>query len=313
MSHSLSTQLIQNLYAKRDLLKKHDEEHKKIRTALLILGGGMRGASGGGILTSLHDLGLGNVFDVVIGISTGAPLGAYFLGGHAQTMLGTSIFYVDLPPRFIKYSRKPVVDIDFIESIFRSGPKKLDVEAILAHRSDFFIGVTDSQTSEGILLDAKNASPDMITAIKASTAMPGLYGHTINVNGHSCIDGGIGIPFPTNKLIENFRPTDLLIIANQSERRMRREKQPFLEKLLAPLVLRDSPARVTQLMLRSRTRYRESLEYLQSQQDINWGILWAPDDGTHFLTRDPHKLRALAQISAQQTLEIFWKSKTEAK
>ena len=50
--------------------------------ALVVEGGGMRGAVSGGALQALHDLGLRDAFDVVYGSSAGAMNATYFLAGQ---------------------------------------------------------------------------------------------------------------------------------------------------------------------------------------------------------------------------------------
>ena len=55
------------------------------RIVLFILPEAMRGAYGGRQVTALHDAGLTDGFTAVIGISTGAPTGAYLLAGNPRT------------------------------------------------------------------------------------------------------------------------------------------------------------------------------------------------------------------------------------
>ena len=306
------SRVVKNLLRKRDLLLQRDPAHEQIRTALVILGGGMRGASGGGIGIAFHALGLGDVFDVVVGVSTGAPVAAYFLAGPKQMALGASIYYQDLPPRFIRYCRRPIVDIDFLESVFRTGSKKLDVGSIRKHRSKFYVAVTKTSSGEGVLLNAKRIS-DLVTVIKASTALPGLYGRSVSVNDELFIDGGVGNPFPAREVVERFRPTDLLVIANHPLRAMRGDGHLLVERILAPLLLRNTPPRVKKATLNRQYRFREAYKFLESTVDLNWGILYSPDDGTHLLTRDSSKLRMLARASAQNLLKVFGEQTMQVK
>lgn len=69
------SKLIQNLLLKNELLRNGDKKHEGIRTALLILSGANLGAYGNGTTIALHLLGLADVFDVVVGVSTGAGIG----------------------------------------------------------------------------------------------------------------------------------------------------------------------------------------------------------------------------------------------
>ena len=169
-----NSQVVKNLFLKRDLLRQGDPKHEQIRPALLICGGGMRGVYGAGVVMALHQLGLADCFDVVVGISTGAAIGGYFLAGEEQSQLGTSIYYNECLNGFINFWRWPIIDIDYLEKVFRDGPKKLNDETILKHRSKFFVGVTDWDTGEGCFLEAGRV-PDPITAIKASLAVTELY------------------------------------------------------------------------------------------------------------------------------------------
>lgn len=301
---SPSSKFIQNLYKKRDFLLKNDKRHKNIKTVLLILGGGMRGVSGGGVVNAFHSLGLNDVFDVVIGVSTGAPIGAYYLAGAEQSAIGTSIYYKDLPPRFIKYGRTPIIDVDFLESIFRIGPKKLDIDAIHSHRSKFFVAATDAQKGESVLLNAKTV-PDMITAIKASTAIIGLYNKEVYIDGRAYIDGMVGDSFPIKKIINDFNPTDLLIIANRPAYDYKKSGQSILKSAFERFALRNTPKHLRQSFLNRHFHYQETFNYLKSRHDFNFGILWAPNSSTHSLTRNSSKLRALAEASAKKTLAHF--------
>ena len=61
--------------------------------ALVVEGGGMRGAVSGGGLQALHDLGLRDAFDVVYGSSAGAINATYFLSGQRD---GVDIYPVRL-------------------------------------------------------------------------------------------------------------------------------------------------------------------------------------------------------------------------
>ena len=69
------SELVQNLILKNKLLRNGDKKHEDISTVLLILSGANLGAYGAGAAIALHLLGLADVFDVVVGVSTGAAIG----------------------------------------------------------------------------------------------------------------------------------------------------------------------------------------------------------------------------------------------
>jgi len=59
------------------------------------------------------------------------------------------------------------------------------------------VGVTRTEDGAGVFVDAKKARPDVITAIKASMAIPGLYGGSVTLDDEAVMDGGITLPCPT--------------------------------------------------------------------------------------------------------------------
>lgn len=302
MEFTRGSQLIQNLFLKRELLRTGNKEHEKIRPVLIILSGGMRGVSGAGSVIAFHLLGFGEVFDVVVGISTGAGIGAYFLGGLEQTLLGTSIYYRDLPPRFIKYFRRPVVDVDFVEYILRER-KALNVEAVCASRSRFFVGATNLQSESLTLLDVKMAQPDPIAALKASMAVPGLYNKSVEVNGQMYVDGGAH-PFPIRVVTEAFESTDILVITNYPRGKGEARAPSLTEKVCSSFFLRETSPRLRELWLSRHKRWYESLQFFSSLDGVNKGIIWASDN-VGLLTRNPRKLRRAAENAVRATLDVF--------
>ncbi len=87
------------------------------RIALVIAGGGMRGAYAGGMAHALSDAGLAGEFDVVYGSSAGAYIGAALLVGHGEG--AARIFFEDMAsPAFIDLRRlrrrRHVVSLDHL-------------------------------------------------------------------------------------------------------------------------------------------------------------------------------------------------------
>ncbi|MEK7537262.1 MAG: patatin-like phospholipase family protein [Patescibacteria group bacterium] len=300
------SKLVQNLLLKNELLRNGDKKHEKIRPVLVILGGCMRGVSGAGSAIAFHLLGIADVFDVVVGTSTGAGIGAYFLSGLEQALLGTSIYYQELPPRFIKYFRSPVVDIDFVEELLRDGKKKLDTETIRMARSEFFVGVTDTEDGNHALLDTKTARPDLVSAIKASMAMAGLSSGSVVVNGRQYIDSG-GYPFPIREVVHQFKPTDVLLLPNCTRQRGESWVPTLMEKLCGALCMRSVTPKLRELWQLRYQRWRNDLKFFQQLQGVNKGILWAPRE-VRLLEKNTSRLYTAVQESVQQTLTVFGQS-----
>ena len=295
--------LIDRLYTKRNLLAKGSSEHKKIRPVLLILGGGMRGASGIGAVYALHLLGLQDVFDVVVGISTGAGISACFLSGAEVSRRGAAIYYEDLAKGFINVWRKPITDIDLVERVLRKGIKSADMEAIHRSRSQFYTCVTDRNDVTPVFLDAKRAKPDVISAVKASMAIPGFYNKTVEVNGRQYVDGSVN-PFPTRRWLELFNPTDILVIANCTEESGRDREPKLFEKALNLYFMREVPNTLRTMWTSRYERWTRGLNHFRSLTDVHTGILWAPTK-LEMLSRDPEELRHASEAAVVDTFEAF--------
>lgn len=303
----------ENLLLKGALMEIGSSKAEAIRTLLLVLGGANRGAYGSGAGVAFHELGLGDAFDIIVGISTGAWIGGYFRVGKAQMYLGASIYYDDFSGnRFISYRNFPhIMSRDAIFSVTQEGEKKLDTEAILRSRSQFFVGVTDEE-GNGALIDVKEAMPNVYAALVASSANPLGYREPYPLNNGRFWDGGLALPFPIKEVCELFEPTDVLVLPN-----MPRPPSPrasaLRERIFCEVFLRHIPERIRRLIYTRKEYFAEGLEYMARRKDINIDILWPPDCGVERLTRDSKKLFAAAQGAAEGALAYFCAAEGEVK
>lgn len=296
--------LVQNLLRKKALLMAGDPAHEQIKTALIIDGGGMRGVFAGGVCTGLEEAGMRDVFDCVVGVSSGTAACAYFLAG--QSRMGTSIYYEELASRrFINPVRLiKVLDIDFLDPAFRKA-KPLDQAAVRRSRSSFFIGVTEANTGKGVFLDMKDPSLDIdiITAIRASSALPLVYNRKIAINGVEYCDGAIGCGLPIDFVLR-WGCTDVLVVIN---RPFGKKKYPatVAEKLLSSLVMRNFPLEVRTAYLEKNRSYNDSLERAANKTGVNIGVLCPESMPLSRLSMDAAKMRDVARQGELQTLSLF--------
>jgi len=289
---------------KRDLLRAENPAHEHIRTLLMISGGGMRGVYGAGVCIALHHLELSDCFDTVIGVSTGAAIGGYFLTGKAYAACGTTIYYEECLGGFIKRTIPiPTVDIDFLESVFRNGAKKLDLTALAESRSKFLVGVTHYDTGSGELVDAKCAQPDPIAAIKASLALTFAYRNAVYVNETPYTDGGMSEPLPLEEAVRQCTPTDILVVSNYSEEESRAMGESWKEKVLDMVLSRRMPSQLKTPFATRDTRWKESLAYAENPPCMT-KIFYGPR-GVHILTRNLLLLRTATLQGITDALAFF--------
>jgi hypothetical protein len=107
-----------------------------LRTALVVEGGGMRGAHTGGMVRGLEELGLRDSFDEIFGTSSGAYVAAAFATGQG---IGAATIYADdlSGTRFIDYRRPlagrgSLMHFDYLIDTVLATAKPLDFAALAA-------------------------------------------------------------------------------------------------------------------------------------------------------------------------------------
>lgn len=194
----------------------------KGKNAIVAMSGVMRGAVGGGQVTALEKHSLKDNFSLGVGISTGAPIVAYFLSGQAEQ--GTGIYYQDLPANdFISISRaishkkiRDIVDLQLLESLFRGtkGQRALDLDKFRKARADFYAVVTNMETEEAKCINAKQMH-DPVKGIMMSCAMPGITNASYYYDGSWYGDGAMSCMLPHLSFFEKNGVDNILILANR--------------------------------------------------------------------------------------------------
>ncbi len=301
-----TSKIVQNLFKKKELLESGDSAHTAIRPVLIVLGGGMRGVSGGGAACALNLLGLNQVFDMAIGASAGAPITAYFLAGTEQTYLGTSIFYDELRGRnFINlYNFSEIANIEWLGKAFAEGSKKLDTQSVVAHRTPLFISFTDYIDGTEQLFSVKDHPDSVVEMLKISSAIPFLYKRKMCFDGRQYLDGSVAFSVRRtleSPLLQKVQPTDVLLITNTEQRKIHNPETEFVEH-----VAHYFSHHFERLLLR-RIQLADDLAYLSSLTHINIGVIPGPETDAHVgnLTSDPKKLWTLGNETLKSTLEAF--------
>jgi len=298
-------EVLRNLFRKKKLLEAGDVEHYNYRTALLGCSGVMRGVYGGGQMSALERFGLTNAFDTVVGISTGAALGAFFVAGQMQSDIdvfwkeGASAEFVSFK-RFL-LRRGPLADTTALTRAFR---RRLDQEKAYCSRTNFFTAVTCAETGAGKLLNAK-LMPDLLEAVHASFAMPGLCGKVVDIDGEPYLDGAGAMSFPSEAVVEQLEPTDLLVLANcTDEHKKDKRTTAFFNNLL----LSNFPEPVRKTFNTRHASFPKGVQYLRNQTKVRWGILWT-DAEVGYFEFNPQRLMAGAKRAEAYFAPLLQKAK----
>lgn len=191
----------------------------KPTTALVIEGGGLRGAFSAGVAAELA-AGV-PAFDDIVATSSGAPTAAYLATGRVDDGItiwrsythGTQLIAVRNLTR-----GRPLMDIDRLIGVFeRVVP--LDAGQLARVPTRLWVGVTDCRTGEGRRILATPSN--VFELLRATMALPVANGRVIDVDGMLAIDGGVVAPIPLDHVLGLGRDRTLLVLTRPRGHRRR--------------------------------------------------------------------------------------------
>lgn len=167
------------------------------RVALVIGGGGMRGAYVAGMLRALDRAGLVPAFDEVYGASSGGFSGAAFLTGDAAACAAS--YPEDLSTEvFINMrrlgTRRPVVALDHLVHDVLGDRKPLAWHQLGRTPAPLRLVATDTADLTAHTLEGMTSVPDWERALRASAAIPLLSGPPVSYGGRRWVDGSVAEP-----------------------------------------------------------------------------------------------------------------------
>ncbi len=171
------------------------------KTALVLEGGGLRGAFSAGVVATLHHR-LDIKPDYIFATSSAGPSAAFFATGQTEVAIRlwenrTYASHLISPLHLLK--RRPLMDIDKLVDSFRT-PTPLAVELLRDSPTRVLISVTNCRTgtAEYVPMTDSNAF-DLLTA---TMALPLAYGRVIRLHGQDYIDGGLRGSIPLEPALE---------------------------------------------------------------------------------------------------------------
>ncbi|MFA6436987.1 MAG: patatin-like phospholipase family protein [Candidatus Paceibacterota bacterium] len=154
-----------------------DKKTTKSKKALVLGQGGLAGAYSAGFVSELCRQ-LGNkYFDSVYCYSVGSTIGTFFVANQPQVIENTWQNYVSgkqliKPFNFLK--RKPILDLDYLVSLFQNKKAKLNIDAVMSSGINLQYVLIDYNSGEINCL-----KPDKINIfklIKACCSLPIVHG-----------------------------------------------------------------------------------------------------------------------------------------
>jgi predicted patatin/cPLA2 family phospholipase len=206
----------------RALLRRRDtgDRGDGHRIALVVAGGGMRGAYAGGMAHALDDAGLGGCFDVVYGSSAGAYVGGALLLGDGRG--AAHIFFEDMACREFAdlarlRTRRPVVSLDHLLDDIMVHSKPMPWDRLHNSPVPLRVIATDPTDLTAHVLEPRDPA-EWKVAFRATAAIPVLAGPPVTLRGRRWIDGSVAEPLPVLRALGEGA-THVLALVNRTARR----------------------------------------------------------------------------------------------
>lgn len=230
--------------------------------ALLVEGGGLRGAFSAGVLAELGAPG-GPAVDDIVAVSSAAPTAAYMMAGQVEDGVRIWENYTHgsqliSPANWLSLS--PLMSIDRLVDVFEH-VVVLDTAGVGASPTRCWVAVTNCHTGE--IEYVRATATNTLSLLKATMAIPLAYGKVVDVEGTPYVDGGVNNPLPIDHTLSLGHDHTVVILTQP--RGYRRRANPVIARLMA-LSYPRYPALGPALKARWRVANR-SLETIERLED----------------------------------------------
>jgi predicted patatin/cPLA2 family phospholipase len=274
-----------------------------LRVALVIEGGGMRGAYSGGMVAALEALDLRDAFDDVYGTSAGAFSAVAFAVGKGAEA-GT-IYHEDLASRdFINYRRAllgrgPLISLDYLIDHVLERIKPLDYSRLAGSDIPVRTIATRLDTGTAEELTGLACADDWRAALRATACVPFLCGPAVSLQGSQWIDGSVAEPIAVERALERDA-THVLVLLSRAPT----EKSPKGgEHPLMNVVARGLDPVVAEALRRRAEKHASAMRLLTGKGLL--ALRPTTDCGINGLTTNVPRLRRASQTGAAAIQALF--------
>lgn len=257
--------------------------------ALILEGGGMRGAFTAGVLDCLmdNDIWLRSVY----GVSAGACHGCSYASHQRGRALEINIKYRNDKRYAGLYSLITTGDYFGKDFQLRVIPKELnmyDYEAFKQSGINYYAVATNCETGKAEYLKIEDMDAE-IDKIWASSTLP-LLSRMVDINGKKYLDGGIADSIPVRRAIKDGNKKIVVVLTRDVQ--YRKKQNELLE--IIKLKYRNYPNLVEAVKNRHKI-YNKTLAYIRKLESDRKIIVIRPGEKVKIgrLEKDTEKLKAL--------------------
>ncbi|MBQ9966358.1 MAG: patatin family protein [Clostridia bacterium] len=263
-----------------------------MKTALIDVGGGLRGVYGTGVLDKCLDLGI--VFDYCIGVSAGAGnISSYLSGqrGRNYRFYFTYSFrkeYMGVK-NFIKTGN--FFNLDYVYGWLPTtkGDDPLDFDAMMAHPAEYIVVASEAESGKVRYFTRDDFALDKYDVFKASSCIP-FFCKPVEIDGVKYYDGALSDPVPVQKALDDGCDKIVLVLTRPKDI-IRSDKK---DVSTARFIEKEYPKAAENLRARAR-RYNEGVALAKQLEKEGRAIIIAPDDtcGVDTMKRSKESLMQL--------------------
>jgi predicted patatin/cPLA2 family phospholipase len=188
----------------------------KEKTAIILIGGGMRSSHGAGFLYALAtQFGITQP-DIMIGSSGDAGNVAYFAAGQYESIKKIWCELLSTSDFISMWRLRKIMDIDYlVDTVFKK-QEPLAIEQLRNSPIELFIPVTHARTGHCEYL-TKDTQVDFFEILRATAAIPIFYGKQVSILGEKYVDGEL-----TPTIVDHVKKalsagaTRILVITNKT-------------------------------------------------------------------------------------------------
>ncbi|MDR2062006.1 MAG: patatin family protein [Acinetobacter sp.] len=230
------------------------------RQALVVEGGGMRGAFTSGVLDAFLQQQF-NPFDLCVGVSSGSTNVANYLAAQQGRTLQ---IYLDhsLRKEFIHYGRffkgGDLLDLKWMWDVVES-EHPLNQAHLFASHPEFYMVLTHAITGEATYIKA--SKDNILDGLRASSSIPVLTRQAVEVFGEPYFDGGVADALPVLWAAQQHDVSKLMVVRTRPQNYYKAGSKG--DQFLAKYLFKQNHGFAQSLLSRTQ-RYNDSVQFVRT-------------------------------------------------
>ncbi len=258
--------------------------------ALILEGGGMRGAFTTGVIDFLLDKNI--IFDRVYGVSAGACHGCSYISRQRERAYTVVAKYIN-DPRYMSYANvlkgQDLFSDEFVYHTIPDGLYPFDYKTFAEYEGQFYAVVTDCTTGKAVYLPVKDLRWE-IDKVRASASLP-ILSRMVTIDGHDYLDGGMTDSIPVKRALKDGAEKCVAVLTRDPEYVKTASK-------VYPLAMMRYPKhpKLAKAMKNRHIMYNKEMKYVAKKEAEGEVFVLRPDKerlDVSRLERDASKLKRL--------------------